>query len=83
MEDETRIELTASQSQTHDNLDICREAAHETLKVAFRCHSRSISKLMRKERKLWNELFNTHDLDIKKTWTLEDTEGKMYIVAKD
>lgn len=78
---EIRIELTASQIETIEEIELHKRLSRETLEVALEYHSKTRNKVIRKEDVFWKDLLTTNNLNEHKNkkWMIDTIEGKRYL----
>lgn len=75
------IPLTAKQIKFIDEIQVDGFANEETLKVALNFHSNKRNEIEKKNRELWSELSELHDLDIvNNKYKVETYNGTVSIV---
>ena len=77
------MELTARQIKCMDEFSADRCANDRTLEVALQFHSNTVNEAIKTEHEFWEELYELHDLDRSKKYTIKKIDGAMTVVVAD
>lgn len=75
-----KIRLTARQIKFFDETSFGRTAAGITLKIALEYHGNIVNEITKREREMWDELAELHNLDLKvNAYKTQMVDGEMCI----
>lgn len=75
-----KIRLTARQIKFFDESSVDRAAAKITLKIALQYHSNIVNEITKREREMWDELAELHNLDLRaNAYKTQLVDGEMCI----